>query len=89
MAWVWEDNGYAVIQSGNIEFHLDLQESFQPYRVHSYLFVENIDELYVRHKGKEIKIVSEIEQKSWGVREYTIRDINGHIFKIAQDNNSD
>ncbi|WP_284646449.1 VOC family protein [Paenibacillus silviterrae] len=85
VAWVWDDNGYAAIRCGDVELHLDVQASFQPYRVHSYLFVQNIDEIYGHHAARGVDIVTSLERKPWGVREYSFRDINGHIFKVAQD----
>lgn len=85
VAWIWDDNGYAAIQCGDIEFHLDVQESFTTYRAHSYLFVQNIDEIYTLYKSKALDIVQDIEQKPWGVREFTFRDVNGHMFRVAQE----
>jgi uncharacterized glyoxalase superfamily protein PhnB len=84
VAWVWNDNGYAAVKCGGVEFHLDVQESFTTYRAHSYLFVEDVEEIYAVYKSKGVDIVQEIEQKPWGVKEFTIRELNGHRFRIAQ-----
>jgi catechol 2,3-dioxygenase-like lactoylglutathione lyase family enzyme len=84
VAWIWDDNGYAAIQCGDIELHLDLQELFTTYRAHSYFFVQNVDKVYAMYISKAVDIVQEIELKPWGVREFTFRDINGHMFKVAQ-----
>ncbi|NIK76786.1 putative glyoxalase superfamily protein PhnB [Paenibacillus castaneae] len=84
VAWIWNDNGYAAIQCGEIEFHLDVRESFSTYRAHSYLFVQNADEIYTSYQNKSVEIVHEIEHKPWGVKEFTFRDINGHMFRVAE-----
>lgn len=83
VAWIWDENGYAAIKCGEMEVHLDKQENFETYRAHSYLFVENADEVYSLYKRKGVKITQEIESKPWGVREFTFQDINGHRFRIA------
>ncbi|MGO4375457.1 VOC family protein, partial [Paenibacillus sp. MCAF20] len=31
VAWIWSDNGYAAIQCGEVELHLDVQQSFTTY----------------------------------------------------------
>ncbi|WP_274364044.1 VOC family protein [Paenibacillus thermotolerans] len=84
VAWVWEDNGYAAVRCGDIELHLDVQESFTTYRAHSYFFVDNADEMYAEYKIKGVDIVQELEHKPWEVKEFTFRDLNGHMFKVAQ-----
>ncbi|MCR8634322.1 MULTISPECIES: bleomycin resistance protein [Paenibacillus] len=83
VASVWDEDGYAVVQCGDIEIHLDKQDHFAVYRSHSYLFVENADEIYDLYKSKHVEIIQEIESKPWGVREFTFRDINGHMFRVA------
>jgi uncharacterized glyoxalase superfamily protein PhnB len=85
VAWIWEDGGYAAVQCGDIEIHLDRQENFATYRAHSYLFVDNADETYMFYKRRGVEIIQEIESKPWGVREFTFRDNNGHMFRIAHN----
>lgn len=84
VSWVWEDGGYAALRCGAVELHLDLQLRFEPYRAHSYLFVDDADERYALLRSRGVEIVREIESKPWGVREFTILDNNGHRFRIAQ-----
>lgn len=84
VAWVWEDNGYAAIRCGDIELHLDVQPSFTPYRAHSYFFVDHIDDVYAEYKSKGVDIAHHLELKPWGVREFMFRDVNGHLFRVAE-----
>lgn len=88
VAWIWDEDGYGAVQCGDIEIHLDQTDSFSPYRAHSYLFVESADEIYSLYKKRGVEIVDEIESKPWGVREFTFRDVNGHMFRIAHSVNS-
>jgi len=85
VAWIWDDNGYAAVQCGDIEFHLDEQDSFSTYRAHSYFFVQDIEEVYTLYKSKSLDIIQEMEKKPWGMREFAFRDVNGHIFRVAQE----
>jgi catechol 2,3-dioxygenase-like lactoylglutathione lyase family enzyme len=44
----------------------------------AYIDVENIDELYREYSSKEVDVLSEIDDKPWGQREFSIRTMDGH-----------
>jgi catechol 2,3-dioxygenase-like lactoylglutathione lyase family enzyme len=50
-----------------------------------YLDVENIDELYAEYQSKKVEILSSIENKPWGQREFSIRTIDGHRITFGQE----
>jgi GNAT superfamily N-acetyltransferase len=50
---------------------------------HSF-FVEGIDALYSLHGCNGATIYSPLEMKPWGLREYTVRDLNGHYLRFGQ-----
>lgn len=45
--------------------------------------VEDVQAIYDRHKSSGAPITSDIENKPWGMREYTVRDINGYYLRFA------
>jgi uncharacterized glyoxalase superfamily protein PhnB len=47
-------------------------------------FVDNVNEIYQEYKEKDVTIASELEDKPWGVREFTVLDINGYYLRIAE-----
>jgi GNAT superfamily N-acetyltransferase len=49
---------------------------------HSF-FVDGIDALYDLHQQKGATICSPLESKPWGLREYTVRDLNGHFLRFG------
>jgi ribosomal protein S18 acetylase RimI-like enzyme len=50
---------------------------------HSF-FVEGIDALHDFHRRNAAEICSPLEAKPWGLREYTVRDLNGHYLRFGQ-----
>ena len=50
---------------------------------HSF-FVEGIDALHALHGRNGAAICSPLEAKPWGLREYTVRDLNGHYLRFGQ-----
>jgi GNAT superfamily N-acetyltransferase len=50
---------------------------------HSF-FVEGIDALHDFHRRNGAAIYSPLEAKPWGLREYTVRDLNGHYLRFGQ-----
>ena len=51
----------------------------------AYLDVENIDSLYREYQSKEVEILNEIGDKSWGQREFSIRTIDGHRIMFGEE----
>jgi uncharacterized glyoxalase superfamily protein PhnB len=47
-------------------------------------FVDKVDEIYQEFREKKIEITSDIENKPWGIREFTVRDINGYTIRISE-----
>ena len=50
---------------------------------HSF-FVEGIDALHDFHRRNGATIRSPLEMKPWGLREYTVRDLNGHFLRFGK-----
>jgi catechol 2,3-dioxygenase-like lactoylglutathione lyase family enzyme len=74
--WIWEDN-FGSVGSGYVE--LFLYETDDPKPVVCSVFVDDVDAVYER--GGEI--VSELEQKPWGLREFSLRDLDGNVLRIG------
>ncbi|REH45863.1 glyoxalase/bleomycin resistance protein/dioxygenase superfamily protein [Tenacibaculum gallaicum] len=51
----------------------------------AYIDVENIDNLYTEYLSKEVELISEVTDKSWGQREFGIRTIDGHRIMFGQE----
>lgn len=51
----------------------------------AYLDVKNIDSLYAEYMSKEVEILSEVEDKPWGQREFAIRTVDGHRIMFGQE----
>jgi catechol 2,3-dioxygenase-like lactoylglutathione lyase family enzyme len=46
-------------------------------------FVDNVDEIYREYKEKKIEVLTSPENKPWGIREFSIKDINGYLIRIS------
>lgn len=85
IAWIWEDS-YASVFNGDIEIHLSKTENVIPQSI--YFFVENADRVYDFLTKQNVEIVKEIKSYPYGMREFVIREINGHIFRIGHGEKS-
>lgn len=47
-------------------------------------FVDCVDEIYNEFREKEIVIHTEPTDEPWGLREFTIEDINGYLIRISE-----
>jgi uncharacterized glyoxalase superfamily protein PhnB len=46
--------------------------------------VHDVDALYARHQQNGVMIISPLEKKPWGMREYTVQDPNGYHLRFGQ-----
>lgn len=47
-------------------------------------FVDCVDEINSEYKEKEIDVLTEPTDEPWGIREFTIKDINGYLIRISE-----
>jgi catechol 2,3-dioxygenase-like lactoylglutathione lyase family enzyme len=48
------------------------------------MFVDDVDGIYKEFKtNPDIEIAAPIKDEPWGIREFTIRDINGYLLRIS------
>ena len=85
-AWTW---GEPAVDGGVRRDHLRLIFGLNPeMAAHTkgmevMVFVDEPDALYTEFSAKGVEILSEPEDKPWGVREFSIRDINGYVLRIG------
>jgi uncharacterized glyoxalase superfamily protein PhnB len=80
---------YLIMGLGNVEVHfykddnvpLDQNQSMVYLRV-----VEKIDEIYQNmvEKGVNLAVLGEIEEKKWGMKEFSILDPNNNLLTFGQ-----
>ena len=46
--------------------------------------VDDVDGLFAIYRERGARIVEQLETKPWRMREFTIEDPNGHLFRIGQ-----
>jgi len=49
-----------------------------------FLWVEEIDAVYERHRSNGAEVIDELNERPWGVRQYVILEPNGYRLKIAE-----
>ncbi|MGK6353367.1 bleomycin resistance protein [Parapedobacter sp. DT-150] len=88
---LWEESGWHFLIRDSINMMLGECPDDQPaYEIgcHSYvayLEVSNIDALYEEFQLKQVEVLSEIENKPWGQREFSIRTIDGHRITLGEE----
>ena len=81
IAWIYEEE-YGAVYNGRTEiFFSQTDEPFEP--SWQFVRVENADETLRVLRERGAVVVDEIESKPWGMREFTIEDLNGHRFRIG------
>ena len=85
--WDWESpptHAGCLIGSANIQFTLNPELSRSMRGFSMFLPCSKVEELYAFHRSNGANIVYKLEPKPWGVKEYTVEDINGAHLRFAQ-----
>jgi hypothetical protein len=75
---------YAVLQQGDIGVHLqlrggpDLPQPRGSVDTDAYFYVPDADALYAQYKSKSVRVLREIENSSYGLRDFLIETPDGH-----------
>jgi GNAT superfamily N-acetyltransferase len=85
--WLWGNPPtFGCIGLGSAELFLCQQPDLARHvdgHMHFFQVGEKLEELYERHRALGAPIVEPIENKSWGVREYTVRDPSGYRLRFG------
>lgn len=84
--WAWGNPptfGSATVGGVSIHFNLQPELAKKVEGHQHWVKVEEVDELYQLHRSRDATIVSEIEDKPWGAREYIVQDLNGYHLRFA------
>ena len=90
-ATLWEEGGWHFLIRDNIKIMLGECPDDKPaseinsHSYFAYLEVDNIDELYKEYQSREVEVLSSIENKPWGQREFSIRTIDGHRITFGEE----
>ena len=84
--WTWgEPPTFGSASMGGVTIMFNLQpELAEKVKGHQHwVKVDDVDDLYQSHLAKSAKVVQEIEDKPWGMREYVVEDLNGYHLRFA------
>jgi uncharacterized glyoxalase superfamily protein PhnB len=84
IGWLYPDDGIGAVSRGNVAiFFRKRTPPFDP-AVH-WVFADDIDALYLELKSLGANIVDPLERKPWGLRQFTVEDLDGHVFYFHHD----
>ena len=88
---LWEEGGWHFLIRDDVKIMLGECPGDQPaseinsHSYFAYLEVDNIDMLYQEYQSKGVEVLSSIENKPWGQREFSIRTIDGHRITFGEE----
>ena len=90
--WTWGDPPvFGSASMGGVTLTFELRPELAA-KVHGHphgVRVADADELYRLHNSRGAHVVSKIEDKPWGIREYIVEDLNGYHLRIGGPASSD
>jgi predicted enzyme related to lactoylglutathione lyase len=84
IGWLYPGKEIGAVSRGNaVIFFRKRDRPFEP-SVH-WIFADDLDASYDELKSLGAKIVEPIERKPWGLRQFTIEDLDGNRFYFHHD----
>ena len=84
IGWISPGKEIGAVSRGDVViFFRRTKAPFAP-AVH-WVFADDIDESYSELKASGAKIVEPLEQKPWGLRQFTVDDLDGNRFYFHHD----
>lgn len=81
IGWLYPDKGIGSVSRGKaVIFFRKRTPPFEP-GIH-WVFAEDIEATYLELKSLGANIVDPLEVKPWGIRQFTVEDLDGNIFYI-------
>jgi len=81
IGWLYPDKSIGAVLRGNTTiFFRQRQPPFEP-AIH-WMFAPDIDATYRELQASGAKITDPLETKPWGIRQFTVEDVDGNIFYI-------
>jgi uncharacterized glyoxalase superfamily protein PhnB len=84
IGWFLPDDEIGAVSRDNFAiFFRRRSRPFEP-AVH-WVFAEDIDATYAELRSRGARIVEPLEMKPWGLRQFTVEDIDGNCFYFHRD----
>ncbi len=82
--WTYPDKSIGAVQREEATIFFSKTEGSIEPNIH-WIFAEDVDLTYTELKGRGADIIDDIEDKPWNIRQFAIKDLNGHIFYVHHD----
>jgi predicted enzyme related to lactoylglutathione lyase len=84
IGWLYPGNEIGAVSRGDVAiFFRKRKLPFEP-AVH-WVFAEDIDASYQELQSSGANITEPLEKKPWGLRQFTVKDLDGNIFYFHHD----
>lgn len=82
----YEDGAYAILTSQDAEVHLFANQTLDPLENYAgcYFRVSGIEALFAAYRDRGARIISPLEAKPWGQREFALLDPGGNLLRFGQ-----
>lgn len=84
ITWTYPGKSIGAAARGTVSVFFRRSEAEIIPTVH-WMYADDVDATYIELKNSGATIIDPIENKPWGMRQFTIQDLNGHVFYVHHD----
>ena len=84
ITWLYPDKCIGAVARGDVGiFFRRREQPFEP-TIH-WIFADDIDATFAEMQSLGANIVEPLEKKPWGLRQFTVKDLDGNLFYFHHD----
>ena len=84
IGWLSPDKGIGAVSRGKVAIFFRRSEPPFESAIH-WVFAEDIDATYRELQSLGANVVEPLEKKPWGLRQFTVKDLDGNLFYFHHD----
>jgi catechol 2,3-dioxygenase-like lactoylglutathione lyase family enzyme len=84
IGWLYPGKEIGAVSRGQATIFFRKRESPFEHAVH-WIYADDIDALYAELQSLGANIVEPLEKKTWGLRQFTVKDLDGNLFYFHHD----
>ena len=87
--WLWGENA-AGLERDYLRFIFKRDTEFakfmnsDSFEFALMVFVTGIDHIYKEYQTNGVEMITALEEKPWGMKEFVVKDVNGYLLRFAE-----
>ena len=84
ISWIYPDKSIGAVARDHLAIFFSQTNELIAPNFH-WIYADDVDATYAEFKDSGAEVFEDIEDKAWNMRQFAIRDLNGHVFYVHHE----